>query len=822
MEKLLQDVRFAARLLWKDRGFATTALLTLGLCIGANAAIYAVVHAVVLRPLPFAEPDRLVTLYNAYPKAGIDRSASGVPDYYDRLREMDVFEELALLQSRGQTIGGDGAEPQRVMGLTGTPSLFRLLRIQPFRGRIFTEAEGEVGKNRVVLLSYALWQESYGGRDSAVGETLRINGIPHAIVGVLPRRFSFVDPDVRLWTPLAFTAEQRSDDARHSNNYTMIGRLKPAASVIQAQQQLDALNARNLERFPNMKQVLINAGFHSVTTSYQQDLVKDARPILLLLWAGVAVVLLIGAVNITNLVLIRSSSRMRELATRHALGAGQSRLARQLITETVLLTIAGGALGLGIGAAGLQLLTGFGVESLPRRTEIAMDVPAVLFTLALALVVGLIVGLVPVLNLRHMNLSQAFREEGRSGTSSRGARAVRRALVACQVAFALVLLIGAGLLLASFERVLAVKPGFDPDAVLVARVSPPATRYKGDSELLAFADRLLARVRAVPGVKQAGIGSMLPFDPDASDSVILAEGYQMAPGESVISPYRVSVTPGYFESLGVPLKAGRLFTDGDTETSQVVAIVDERLARKFWPGQSPIGRRMFQPDNVDNLTKPSANTRWITVVGVVGDTKMRALVTPQESVGSYFFPVRQSTMRNMGLTVKAAGDPLALVSALRAELRAIDPELPLYSVRTVADRMHASVADRRTPMVLAVVFAVVALFLAAIGLYGVLAYQVSQRTREIGIRMALGSDARAVFALVLKEGVAVVAAGAIVGLAGAFAIRRTLEAQLFGVGAMDPFVLGTVAGTLAIVALAACAVPARRAARISPIAALTE
>src|SRR5262245_2746112 len=413
METLLQDVRFAARVLWKDRGFAITTLLTLGLCIGANAAIYAVVHAVVLRPLPFSEPERLVTLYNRYPKAGIERSATGAPDYYDRLREMTVFEELALYQPRGLTIGGDTSDAQRVAGMAARPSLFRLLRVQPLRGRFFTEDEGELGRNRFVLLSYALWQDAFGGRDSAVGQTLRINGIPHAVVGVLPPDFAFVDPEVRLWIPLSFTAEQKSDDARHSNNYQMIGRLKAGAGIGQAQEELNALNARNLERFPTMKQVLINAGFATVVVSFEQDLIRDVRPILLLLWAGVAVVLVIGASNITNLVLIRSSSRMRELATRHALGAGQSRLARQLLTETVLLTIAGGALGLAVGGSGLQLLRGIGLDTLPRRTEIHMDVTAVLFTIGLALAVGVIVGLVPVLNLRHMNLSQAFREEGR-------------------------------------------------------------------------------------------------------------------------------------------------------------------------------------------------------------------------------------------------------------------------------------------------------------------------------------------------------------------------------------------------------------------------
>jgi predicted permease len=820
MERLLQDVRFAARLLWKDRAFAATALLTLGICIGANTAIFAIVHSVLLRPLPVPEPDRLVVLYNLYPRAGVDRGSSGVTDYYDRLRETDAFEELALYQIRGQTVGGE-TDPQRLSGMAARPSLFRLLRAAPLRGRVFREEEGELGHDREVILSYALWQQVFGGSDAAIGRELRVNGDPHTIVGVMPASFYFMHPDVRLWTPLTFTAEQKSDEARHSNGYTMIGRLKPGATAGQAQQQVDALNSRNLDRFPEMKEILINAGFHSVVAPLQQDLVRDVRPTLLLLWGAVLFVLAIGAVNITNLVLIRSSSRMRELATRHALGAALSRLTRQLLTETVLLTVFGGLAGIAFGYAGLGLLGGSGLDSLPRSNEIRIDPVVIVFALALALAVGVLVGLVPVFNLRHMNLNQAFREEGRSGTTGRGARAFRRVLVASQVAFAFMLLIGAGLLLASFQRVLAVNPGFNPANVLTARVSPPSSRYAGDAELRVFWGRLLETVRATPGVTSVGLTSNIPFGGSFNDSVILAEGYQMAPGESLISPYRVTISPGYLEALSVPLRAGRLFTESDTENAPAVAVVDERLARKFWRGVNPIGRRIFQPGSAKNIMGTDKNTRWITVVGVVGDTKTGGLVS-DEGVGTYYFPVRQSAERAMTLTIKTQGDPASVGTAVRRQLRTLDPELPLYSVRTMHERMSESLADRRTPMVLAVIFAVVALFLAAIGLYGVLAYQVSQRTKEIGIRIALGSGTRGIFALILREGMTMLAAGLVAGLAGSFAIRRAMEAQLYGIGAMDPVVLGAVAVMLGMVALAACTVPARRAARIDPMVALTE
>ena len=819
MERFLHDLNFARRVLWKDRGFAATVVLTLAVCIGANAAIFAIVDSVLLKPLPIPDAERLVTVYNGYPGAGVARGSTGVPDYFDRLRETDVFEELALYRLNGQTIGGQ-VDPQRLAGMAATPSLFRLLRATPLRGRIFRDDEGEIGRDQEVILSEKLWRQLFAGQDSALGRDLRINGVNYTVVGIMPRSFYFMNPDVELWTPLSFTPEQKSDDARHSNSWTMVGRLKSGASVAVAQQQIDALNARNLERFPALKQILINAGFHSVVAPLQQDLVRDVRPTLFMLWAGVLFVLAIGAVNVTNLVLIRSSSRMRELATRHALGASLVRLTRHLLTETLCLTLIGGAAGLAVGYGLLTALGSVGLDALPRANEIHMNGEVIAFTFALALVVGLVVGLAPLARLSAINLAQAFRDEGRSGTSGRGARTVRRLLVASQVAFAFMLLVGAGLLLTSFQRVLAIDPGFNPSNLLTARVTPPPSRYQDDPSLRAFADRFVTAVRAVPGVQYAGIASSIPFGEDFDDSVIIAESYQMAPGESLISPIRFIVTPGYFEALTVPVRRGRTFNDGDTDKSAPVVIVDDRLARKFWPGVDPIGHRMFQPQNPKDLLAPDKNTRWLTVVGVVGETKMAGLVSRETSVGTYYFPLAQASKRAMTLVARTTEDSLAIAPAIRQQLRAIDPELPLYGIRTMGDRMSESLTDRRTPMVVALVFAVVALFLAAIGIYGVLAYQVSQRTKEIGIRVALGSDSRRVFGLVVKEGMTLMAGGFIVGVGGAFAVRHTMATQLYGIGPMDPVVLASVASMLAAVAFAACALPARRAARIDPITAL--
>jgi putative ABC transport system permease protein len=818
---MLQDLRFGLRLLWKDRGFAATALLTLALCIGANAAIFAVVNSVLLKPLPVPDSRRLLHMYNAYPGAGLTGPGStGVPDYYDRLKETTVFQEQALYNTRGVTLGGEG-EPQRIVSMLATPSLLRLLQARPFRGRLFTEEDGEEGKTRKAILTYASWQQWFGGQDSAVGRDVRINGEPYAVIGVLPKDFGFYHPDVKVWLPLAFTAQQKSDDQRHSNNWSYVARLKPGATLEQAKQQIDALNARNLDRTPHLKQILINAGFHTVIVPLQDFLVRDMRSTLYLLWGGVVFVLLVGAVNVTNLMLVRSSARMKELATRHALGAGLGRIAGQLLTETMVLALVGGALGLGLGYAGVRALSAFGLESTPLGTQVTIDATVIAFTFGIALALAVLIGLIPVIGLRQMNLSQSFREEGRSGTASRGARVTRRVLVTAQIAFALMLLIGAGLLLASFQRVLAVKPGFDASHVLTGIVSPPASRYKEDAQLIAFWNRLTDRVRALPGVQSAGIATNIPLG-GTSDSVILAEGYTMAPGESLISPYNSSVSPGYFESMSIPLKRGRLFNAADDERAAKVLVIDERLAQRFWKDTDPIGRRMWKPDSAEEFkTGPGPKSRFYTVVGVVGNVRTTGL-TEKEPVGAYYFPFAQQVGRGMTLVARTAGDPSSIVGAIRQQVTAIDPELPFFAVKPMQQRVDESLVSRKAPMMLASLFGGIALFLAAVGIYGVLAFQVSQRRKEIGIRMALGSDGRRIFGLIVTEGLWLLGIGVVAGLAGAFAIRRAMETQLFGIQPMDPTVLALVTGVLGLVAFLACAVPARRAAKIDPLLALND
>jgi predicted permease len=822
MGQLFQNLEFARRILWKDRSFTLTALLTLGVCIGANAAIFAIVNSVLLRPLPVPDAQQLVYMYNAYPGAGVERGSSGVTDYYDRLRETTVFEEQALYNTRGVTRGGEAA-PERVVAMTATPSLLRLLRVQPIRGRIFSEEEGQIGNTRKAILTFASWQQWFGGDANVMGRDLRINGEPYTIVGILPQGFRFLDPDVKLWLPVAFTAQERSDDNRHSNNWSYLARLKPGATVEQARQQIDALNTRNLDRFPQLKQILINAGFHTVVVPMQQYLVRDIRATLYLLWGGVVFVLLVGAVNVTNLMLVRSSARIKELATRHALGAGLRRIAGQLLTEACLLAAGGALLGLALGAAAVRALSTLSLDATPQGTTVSIDATVLAFTFALGLALAIVIGLVPLLSLRHMNLSQVFREEGRSGTAGRGARTIRRVLVAAQVAFAFMLLIGAGLLLASFQRVLAVDPGFHSDRVLTGVVSPPQSRYKDDAQLIAFWRQLLDRVRALPGVEAAGATANLPLSGSYNDSVILAEGYVMSPGESLISPFNTSVTPGYFEAMKIPLQRGRLFTASDDERAPKVLIVDERLAARFWKNQDPVGRRMWKPDTPDELAqgRPGPKSTLYTVVGVVGNVRTTGL-TENEPMGMYYFPFAQNPGRAMTLVSRTTGDPSAVVNAIRQQVAAIDPELPFFAVKPMQQRVDESLVSRKTPMMLATLFGGIALFLAAVGIYGVLAYQVAQRRREIGIRLALGSDGRRIFGLIVAEGVWLLAIGVGAGIAGAFALRRAMETQLFGVTPMDPVVVALVTGILGGVALLACAIPARRASRIDPLIALTE
>lgn len=815
-----QDLRFAARMLLKDRAFSITALATLAICISANTAILSIVRSVVLKPLPVPHAERIVMFHNNYPRAGADKGSTGVPDYYDRRGQMDVFDELALFRQQGATIGAkDGAE--RITTMRATPSFFRLVSAAPVQGRIFTEDEGEDGHDKEAILSTSLWQREYGGDPNIVGQAIRLSGTAYTIVGVLPASFKFLDDDIDTYIPAAFSQEERSDAHRHNNNWNMIAMLKPGVAIERAQSEVDAINRRNDARFPQLHQVLKDAGFYTAVVQLQKDVIEDVQPVLLMLWGGVLFVLLIGCLNIANLVLVRASGRTREMATRQALGAGLGRLSRQLLTETVLLAAIGGLLGLFLGEWALRLVPVLGLDGMPRGHDIALDPWSVAIIFGAALIAGLFFGAMPLVRLSQLNVNTTLREESRGGTSNRSTNLLRRGLAMAQVTIAFVLLIGAGLLAASFRQALRLDPGFTPAGVMTGAITLPSPIYK-DEQILPFVTQLLSEVRALPGIEHAGVTTIVPLGGDHNDSVILAEGYQMKPGESLISPLAITVSDGYFEAMGTRLVKGRFFGPSDDEKHPLAVVIDDRLANHFWGGQNPIGRRLHYPGSADNLFKIGPDTKWLTVVGVVRQVTFDGVATAAKPVGTVYKAFAQSPENAFGLVVKSTLDSSATVSSIRRTVASINPALPFYSVKSMDDYLDKALLPRRVPMLLASGFALVALLLAAVGIYGVLAYGVAQRHREIGIRLALGSTSREVFGLILREGLTIVLPGLLLGFAGLLSLRHALTTVLYGVTPLDVAVLTYVTGALLVVALIAMLIPARRAARVSPAIALME
>ncbi|HYT21786.1 MAG TPA: ABC transporter permease [Candidatus Polarisedimenticolia bacterium] len=818
MDAFLLDLKYGVRSLWRDKGFALTVLLTFSVCLAANAALFAIVNSVVLRPLPVFDANSILIMSNEYPKAGVagsNDSSSG--DYFDRLRKMTAFESQAIFRPRNQTVELNGS-PQQIRGMLVTPSWFRLLRVSPSLGRAFTEEEGEIANDQKVILSHGLWKQLYAADKSAIGRELRISGRPFTIVGVMPADFNFIDPDVRLWIPLGFTAEQKT--VHHSNNWYHIGRLKPGATLQQAQAQVNALNNENLERFPEFKEILINAGFNTRVKPLQEMLTGGVKGTLYLLWGGAILVLLIGGLNIANLALARLALRRKELATRIALGAGRAQLMRQLIVENLGLALLGGIGGVALGAGLLRTLSAIGLEHFPRAGEVHMDSTVILVSLALSLAAGLFVGLFPLAGVSKIGIGDALHEDSRTGTTGKKSRGVRQLLVAAQIGFAFALLVGAGLLLSSFRLLLQVDPGFNPNGVVTASVGLPRSKYPKPELLRDFMNRALPAIRVIPGVSLAGATEAIPLGGNHNDSVILAEGYQMKSGESLVSPLNISVTPGYFEALGISVVRGRSFDDRDNEKSPRVIIVDERLAQHFWPNQDPLGRRMYFPGDAKDLLKIDERTVWMTVVGVARTLRYESLDGSGAPVGAYYLPNSQRPAGGFTFALKTSGDPGSIVRAVRSEIAHLDPDLAVFDVHSMSERIDLSLSSRRTSMLLANAFGGVALFLASLGIYGVLAYLVARRTREIGIRVALGSTRAGVLKLVLREGLQLVAIGLVLGVIGAASLQKAVATEIYGIRPLDPFVLASVMALLAIVALAACAVPARRAMLVAPTVAL--
>ncbi|MBX7186483.1 MAG: ABC transporter permease [Vicinamibacteria bacterium] len=805
----MNDIRYSLRSLGRSKAFTAIAMLTLALCIGANSAIFSVVNAILLKPYPWPDSERLVFVYNTYPLMNLPNAGTSIPDYLDRKTGVAGFEDAAMYTNQAMNLASDG-EPERIAGLRATPSLFSTLQSQARLGRVFGEAEAEPGNEKVVVLSHALWRDRFGADPAMVGKTIRLNSMPYQVIGVMPEDFYFPTPTVQAWVPFAFTADQRSDNERGNEFSTMVARLKPGASAAAIQRDLDLIQARNAERIAASRDFWKTSGFGGRMNGFLEQNVSNIRGMLWLIQAGVAAALLIGCANIASLLLARAMEREKELAIRSAMGAGRGRLMRLLIAESVLLFSGGGVLGVFFAWWCVRALDRLGLSNLPRGFAVELDLTVVAFTLACALGTGFLFGLLPAWSASRRDAAATLKEAGgRSGSGGRHTQMLRSGLVVSEVALAVLLLSTAGLLVRSFEALQRQNPGFEPGGLVTARVSLPANKYDTPEKRIAFTSALLERVRALPGVKSAGITTNLPFAGGNSSASYSSPDIVVPPGAPAPhARYRV-VGSGYFETVGMKPLLGRLFNENDVLISQRVAIVDKLLADKYWPGQDPLGKRIVR----DDPAKP------FLVVGVVPPIKFQGLdedVTKE----SIYYPFDQASNTNVFLAARASGDPLKIAPSLREAVRAVDPDQPVSDIKTMAERMDAASLSRRAPMILLGLFSGVALLLAVLGVYGVLAFAVTQRTPEFGVRMALGASRRSIAELVLRQGARLVAVGLTAGLALYLACSQLVGKLLYGIAATDLLSLSLAPIAIAIAALAACIVPVRRATGVSPLEAL--
>jgi putative ABC transport system permease protein len=809
LDRWAREVQMSWRSLRKDRGFAAAAIATLAICLGGHAAMLAAVNATLLHPLNVPEADRIYLVANQYPRMEASRVGivSASPDYEDRRTHVSALDDQAMYNYADGTIDSGGA-PTRMRGIVGTPSLLHLLRAPVAYGRLFVESEGTIGNDQAIVLTDGLWRELYGGDPSVVGRVIRLSGRDLTIVGILQPGFTFGATDVRFYIPLAFTDRQRSDDARHSNGWVNIGRLKAGATIEQARAQLSALDQVNIDRMPQIKPLLLNAGYFTSIDRLQDVMVRDVRGPLLLLWVAAFVVLAVGAANVASLAVARSRARLSEFGTRLALGARRLDILRQFVVEGLLVSA---------GGMGAGLLLAFWLRSLPATILVGRDIPpidafVVAASAAAAVLAGLVIALVSAFPLVTLAPGALLQQGAHTRTQNRASRATRRTLVVAQMACAFVLLVGAGLLWISLRNLLALDTGLRAEGVVTANMSLPATRYTTADEARGFATRSLETIRSLPGVTAAAITSAVPLSGNYQSGVVVAEGYIPASGEPVVSVIRVAVTPGYFETVGTSLVAGRYFDERENDPASTSIIIDEALARRFWPHGDAVGQRMFRPENPQQFTW--SNTRWLTVVGVVRFAKLRGPAAVEVTTGAFYLPYAVSAPREFGYVVRSHVDSSAIIGELRSALAALDREAPLFDIRTLEERTSLSLMSRTSTMRIASVFATVALFLSLLGLYGTLAYLVSQRRREFGVRVAVGGTPRHIRGLVLREALVLSLAGVIVGGLATFALRQALTSQLFGIGPSDPRVLVVVTISLSAIAVLASLIPARRATRV--------
>jgi putative ABC transport system permease protein len=810
METLLKDFRYGVRSLLQRPGFAAVAVLTLALGIGANTAIFSVVNAVLLRPLPFADPDRLVMYWEDASFAGFPRNTPAAANYVDIKSQNQVFEGMAATNRRSFNLTGDG-EPEKVETYAVTADFFPLLGVQPALGRAILPEEDKPGANRVVMLSHSLWQKRYGGEANIVGRQLLLSGEKYTVVGVMPAGFQYLDSKVGLFVPIAFTAEDLASRGRHY--LEVVARLKPGVTVAQADAEVKTIHQRLARDFPEQAGRI--SGF---VLPLREQLAGDIRRPLLVLSVAVGFVLLIACANIANLLLSRAASRRREMAVRAALGASRFRIVRQLLIEGLLLSAVGAVCGLLIATWSFAFLQRLIPDGLALSSKLGLDPKVLGFTLLVTLLTTVLFGLVPAFQISKLDLNLALKQGGgRSGLNAGGNR-LRSAMVVTEVALALVLLVGAGLLIQTFVKLRDQYSSLQGESVLTLQTVLPPNRYPGHAQRVAFYKQTLDRVKALPGVISAGYSTTVPLAEKGGTSGFLIEGRAIeqatAGGEAYDANHR-QVSTDYLKTMGIPLRRGRSFTEGDNDQAIKVAIINETMARQFWPGEDALGKRFTMDDPAKGF--------WITIVGVAGDVRQMGIDEPVKA--EMYFPYQQDNdsafYAPRDLVIRSSGDPLNLVAAASNEIHQIDPNQPISNVRTMADVLGEETESRSLGMTLLTIFAGLALLLATLGIYGVLAYFVVQHTQEIGVRMALGAQRGNILALVLKKGMTLTLLGVAIGLAIAFALTRLMASLLYGVGASDPLTFAAIALLLTTVAFFACYLPARRAAKVDPLVALT-
>jgi predicted permease len=806
----MNNLRFAFRQLYKAPGFTVTALATVAICLGANLAIFGVINSILLRPLPFPQSDRLVTIFNTYPKAGVENDGSSLTNYYERRGNIPAFSSLSIFRDGSEVVGETGAAEQTEI-MRVSPDFFATLGVNLAMGRTFTEDEAEIAKGKgagVAIVTDAYWRQRLNSDPNVLGRDIRVNTMPRKIVGVLPPDFRFLSSEARLFLPIRSRLEERTPQQRHSGGggTHMIARLKPGATMAEAQSQIDAHNAAVEEDNPEAK-MMTEAGFRSLVRPLHAEHVRSIRPTLLLMQAGVFFLLLIGAVNLVNLLLIRASGRAKEMAIRRSMGASRAHVVRQVMIETFLLTFVGGLLGLAVGAWGIRLLEVLGADRLPLGAHIAFDGWLALIGLAGAVVLGIGIA-VPIawFNLSS-HLAHALQSESRTGTVTRAAQRLRHGFIVAQIALAFVLLAGAALLGLSLKKVMAVSPGFRADHVLTGEVTVPFS-YNA----LPFLDRLLEAIGQQPGVGAAGAITNVPLSGETGKSAVTPKGYVPPSGESLQGHYLYQVTGDYFTALGIPLREGRFLTSADSHRADRVCMVDEDFARRYWPNGGALGQRVFQGSDSDDA-------KLFTIVGVVGAVKQAELTEPQGQ-GAVYLPFMDSDGINIFVVTRTSQRPEAFAETLRKLVRAANPDLAIDNLRSMDTRITDSLIARRSPALLAGIFSGVALLLAAIGTYGVLSYAVAQRTREIGIRMALGAQRAQIGTQFLSLGLRLLVAGTILGLLGAWLAGKVMQSVLFGVPTLHLATLFGTALVMSTVSLVACLIPARRATKVDPVIAL--